>query len=183
MLVQHRVERLLDQTPRGGVSAHRRAYLSSNLHRLPSRLLHVEADASDRRRRRRAALRGQSALDLVAREVGALDEFLPRVERLSLVKCDVEGAELLAFRGAERLIGEHLPTVICEINPWFLEGFQIRLEELLGFFFGRGYQLYHYRQEGAGRGRLSEVPAEDVVEDNYVFVHPSRVDRLAAVLG
>ena len=116
-------------------------------------------------------------------EVVALDEFLPRVERLSLVKCDVEGAELLAFRGAARLIGEHLPTVICEINPWFLEGFQIRLEELLGFFFGRGYKLYHYRQGGAGRGRLREVRPEDVVEDNYVFVHPSRADRLAAVLG
>ena len=114
-------------------------------------------------------------------EVVALDEFLPSVERLSLVKCDVEGAELMAFRGAERLIGEHLPTVICEINPWFLEGFQIRLEELLGFFFSRGYKLYHYR--GAGRRRLTEVRPEEVVEDNYVFVHPSRADRLAAVLG
>ena len=77
------------------------------------------------------------------------------------------------------MIGEHLPTVICEINPWFLEGFGIALEALLGFFSERGYRLYHYRNEG-GQGRLREVAPEEVEEDNYVFIHPSRSERFAA---
>lgn len=136
----------------------------------------------DEREGREGQVRWEGTRDVTC-EVVALDEFLPQVEQLSLIKCDVEGAELMAFRGAERLIDEHLPTVICEINPWFLEGFGIRLEELLGFFFGRGYKLYHYRHDDSGRGRLREVRAEDVVEDNYVFVHPSRADRFATVLG
>ena len=115
-------------------------------------------------------------------EVVALDEFLPDVENLSLVKCDIEGAELLAFRGAERMISRHLPTVICEINPWFLEGFGITLGELLSFFSDKGYRLYHYTN-GGGAGRLREVPAGEVREDNYVFIHPARGDRFAALLG
>lgn len=112
----------------------------------------------------------------VVGEVVALDEYLPHVERVSLIKCDIEGAELLAFRGAEALIDAYRPTVICEINPWFLEGFGIRLEELTGFFAAKGYGLYHYRG-GEGRGRLRAVKREDVEEDNYIFLHPSRRER------
>jgi FkbM family methyltransferase len=114
-------------------------------------------------------------------EVVKLDDFLPEVESLSLIKCDIEGAELLAFRGAKKMIAKHLPSVICEINPWFLEGFGIRLDELLAFFSGQGYRLYHYRTE-AGRGILKPVEADQVVEDNYIFIHPNRLARFASLL-
>src|SRR2546423_539441 len=86
-------------------------------------------------------------------QVVAIDEFLPHVDRLALIKCDIEGAELYAFRGAEKTIDHHLPTVVCEINPWYLEGFGIRLDELTQFFFRKGYEIYHYRND-AGRGEL-----------------------------
>ena len=115
-------------------------------------------------------------------EVVKLDDFLPEVESLSLIKCDIEGAELLAFRGAKKMIAKHLPSVICEINPWFLEGFGIRLDELLAFFSEQGYRLYHYRTE-AGRGRLNPVEANQVVEDNYIFIHPGRLARFASLLA
>lgn len=111
-----------------------------------------------------------------------LDEFLPNIEQLSLIKCDVEGAELLAFRGARKLIANHLPSVICEINPWFLEGFGILLDELLAFFSDQGYRLYHYRRN-EGRSLLSLVEMKDVVEDNYVFIHPSRLERFSSILA
>jgi len=114
-------------------------------------------------------------------EVVKLDDFLPEVESLSLIKCDIEGAELLAFRGAKKMIAKHLPSVICEINPWFLEGFGIRLDELLAFFSEQGYRLYHYRTE-AGRGVLNPVEANEVMEDNYIFIHPSRLARFASLL-
>jgi hypothetical protein len=115
-------------------------------------------------------------------EVVKLDDFLPEVESLSLIKCDIEGAELPAFRGAKKMIAKHLPSVICEINPWFLEGFGIRLDELLAFFSEQGYGLYHYGTE-AGRGRLNPVEADQVVEDNYIFIHPSRLSRFSSLLA
>lgn len=110
-------------------------------------------------------------------EVIALDEFLPPLERLSLIKMDIEGAEMFALRGAVKTIDAHLPTVIIEINPWYLEGFKVPLSDLTGFFFDRGYELYHYRNGG-----LHRTPVEEIVEDNYVFIHPLRRERFAQLL-
>lgn len=118
----------------------------------------------------------------VACEVIRLDDFLPEIDELSLIKCDIEGAELFAFRGAKKLIGKHLPTVICEINPWFLEGFGVQLEELTGFFFDLGFRLYHYRTQD-GRAALFPVEIKDVVEDNYIFIHPQRSSRFSSILA
>ena len=114
-------------------------------------------------------------------EVIALDEFLPSVENLSLIKIDIEGAELLAFRGAETLISKHLPSIICEINPWFLEGFGIKLNELTDFFFSKGYQLYFYQVKGENKF-LRKIEVEEIVEDNYIFIHPTRAERFSALL-
>lgn len=44
-----------------------------------------------------------------------LDSLLER-STPHLVKIDVEGAELLCLRGAERLLGEIRPAVICEVS-------------------------------------------------------------------
>jgi FkbM family methyltransferase len=112
-------------------------------------------------------------------DVVALDQYLPRLRRLSLIKSDIEGAELLAFRGAARMIETHSPCVICEINPWFLDGFGLRLEDLIGFFSDRGYRMYSYTAEK----RLRQVSAlSDVVEDNYVFIHSKHMEPFAPLM-
>jgi FkbM family methyltransferase len=110
-------------------------------------------------------------------DVVSIDEFLPELSNLSLVKCDIEGADLFALRGARKTLEKHRPTVICEITPWFLEGFGLEIADLVGFFEELGYRLYKYED-----GKLIPTATEDVVEDNWVFVHPSRRDRLAKLL-
>ena len=115
-------------------------------------------------------------------EVVALDDFLASVASVSFIKCDIEGAELLAFRGAEELIRRCHPTVLCEINPWFLEGYGIPLAELCGFFSSKGYETFRYVAEGE-RKILKAVTEREIVEDNYFFVHPDRKERLAPFLG
>jgi FkbM family methyltransferase len=105
-------------------------------------------------------------------EVVRLDDFLPHLPDLSFLKCDIEGAELFAFRGAEQTIDRYFPTVLCEINPWFLDGFGIPLAELTDFFFRKDYRLYHYDE---GARRLEEMTdLAKIIEDNYVFIHPRR---------
>ena len=112
-------------------------------------------------------------------EAVALDDLLPQLGEVSLLKADVEGAELLALRGARRLLERDAPTVVTEINPWFLEGFGLTVADLTGFLGQRGYRLYRYL---TGPSRLEAVRREEVVEDNYVFVHPRRVERLKGLL-
>jgi|PersoiStandDraft_1058852.scaffolds.fasta_scaffold40742_2 FkbM family methyltransferase len=43
------------------------------------------------------------------------DEDIP--SRVSFIKIDVEGAEPFVFRGARRLLREHRPLILSEINP------------------------------------------------------------------
>jgi FkbM family methyltransferase len=111
-------------------------------------------------------------------EVVVLDDYLGELRDVSFIKCDIEGADLFAMRGATKIIERHHPTIVCEINPWFVEGFGLTVGELVGFFTQRGYQLYRYQQK-----QLRPTPVDQVEEDNWIFVHPDRRDRLASLLA
>jgi hypothetical protein len=112
-------------------------------------------------------------------EVVRLDDFLPTGTEIDFIKMDIEGAELLALRGAAGMIERSCPTVQCEINTWFLDGFGFKLDDLLGFFRVRGYRVFWWddRQQ-----RLVEPTLGEKVDDNYVFIHPRRLGRFAAVI-
>ena len=51
-------------------------------------------------------------------EVGAvsLDDFALTHPAPDFIKCDVEGAEVEVFRGAERLLKDKHPVIVCEIH-------------------------------------------------------------------
>jgi FkbM family methyltransferase len=46
-----------------------------------------------------------------------LDEVLATLDRLDLVKMDIEGHEPAALKGLSRLIARHRPTLVVEFNP------------------------------------------------------------------
>ena len=46
----------------------------------------------------------------------ALDDFIRTAPPPNAIQCDVEGAELEVFRGAEHLIATYRPWIICEIH-------------------------------------------------------------------
>ena len=63
---------------------------------------------------------------------------LPRPVRL--IKADIEGAEPLAFAGAERMLREDRPLILCEVNPVRLpEVAGISAREFIGQMHDRGY--------------------------------------------
>jgi FkbM family methyltransferase len=72
-----------------------------------------------------------------------LDGFCREVDvRPQVVKIDVEGAELLALRGATTLLGESSPAVILAVHPYWMPKGQspTQLVELLMSF---GYSLFN----------------------------------------
>jgi FkbM family methyltransferase len=115
-------------------------------------------------------------------EVVTVDDHLAGARNVTFLKCDIEGADLFALRGARKLLAEQRPTVVCEINPWFLEGFGLNTADLVQFFDGLGYVLYRYVGERAS-GRLRAWSPGAIEEDNWVFIHPSRLDRLRGLLA
>ncbi len=138
------------------------------------------ADRNDGR-----AGREREEADFPTREVDcdviAIDDYLLRLERLAFIKCDIEGAEIFALRGAVRAIETHHPTVVCEVNPWYLEGFGITTVELAGFFLERDYECYRWQpagDESKSGGFL--IAAEELGRGNVVFLHPERAERIAS---
>jgi len=111
-------------------------------------------------------------------DVIAIDDRLPDLTHVSLIKCDTEGADLFALRGAVKTIERHHPTVICEINGWFLDGFGLNVVDVVDFFDELGYAVYRY-----DAGKLHPTPLEKIAKGNFVFVHPERLDRMRPLLA
>lgn len=107
-------------------------------------------------------------------ELVALDDFLPSLNDISFVKCDVEGAELSAFTGFERTIALHQPTVLCEVERRHLTRLGFRREQVFAFFTDRGYRCFVWED-----GALVEFgDSRDLPDGNVIFVHPRRLDRV-----
>ena len=49
-------------------------------------------------------------------EAITLDEFAKTAPPPDFIKCDVEGAEVEVFRGAQKLLAEKRPVIVCEIH-------------------------------------------------------------------
>lgn len=112
-------------------------------------------------------------------DVVTIDEYVAGAERITLLKCDIEGADLYAMRGAKKTLEKHKPVVIIEITPWFLEGFGLEVTDVTSFFEGLGYRCYKYTDGGS----LVPTPPEAIVEDNWVFVHPENDARVKALFA
>jgi FkbM family methyltransferase len=94
--------------------------------------------------------------------VTTLDELADEIPRpVSLVKLDVEGAELRALRGATRLLDEARPDFIVELEPEHLERQGSSVAALQELFEAVGYVAYLIG-DGLTRVRGSwERPAGD----------------------
>ena len=76
-------------------------------------------------------------------KASALDGFLPRDLKVDLIKIDVEGWELHAFRGMERLIERNRRIrIVMEFSRLELERTKTDPRKLLSFFSRRGFAFY-----------------------------------------
>jgi FkbM family methyltransferase len=116
-----------------------------------------------------ASLRRQGWSDYDRAEVHAtrLDDALPGdLDRLDFVKIDVEGAELLAFRGAEKTIKRFRPVILMELNQAASRSFghdTLEAVELL-LSYHPDYRLrFMARHSGrwVGRGELKDGNIRD----------------------
>ncbi len=72
----------------------------------------------------------------------SLDTFLKNIDRIDVIKIDIEGAEYLAMKGAEKLIDKFSPIIISEYYPAAIRAVsQISGTEYLSFFVEHGYDI------------------------------------------
>jgi FkbM family methyltransferase len=108
-----------------------------------------------------------------------LDEVLATagLDRVDVVKLDVEGAELLVLEGAAVTLTQRRPILVLEADDLHQARYDATAADVLDLVRGYGYRVFRYR-----RGALEEVAGPVPGEDDYVFV-PEERDPPIAVRG
>jgi FkbM family methyltransferase len=95
------------------------------------------------------------------------DEGLDRVD---LLKIDVEGAELAVLAGAHRTLDRHRPLVLVESDDLHQARYDATAQDVLDAVVAHGYEVFRYR-----RGALDQLDGQVVAdEDDYVLVPSER---------
>lgn len=73
-----------------------------------------------------------------------LDGFFTKhsLERVDFIKCDVEGAELLVFKGAQKVLERYHPPILVEIEARHTRRFDYTPQDLDEFLRSFGYLLF-----------------------------------------
>jgi hypothetical protein len=102
-------------------------------------------------------------------DLSSLDELAEDWGRVSLVKIDVEGAELQVLRGMENLLKLHRPTLLVEITDTFLRSLGDNAEALLRYVTQHGYTCYVC---GGGEIKPLDEPLAAMPKQwNALFIH------------
>ncbi len=88
-----------------------------------------------------------------------------QIDRVDVIKADVEGAELAVLQGARATLERFRPRILCEIEDRHLHRYGKRPADVVEFLAELGYRMFTF-----GGGRLH--PADEVTagENNYVFL-------------
>lgn len=115
----------------------------------------------------------------VSCEMTTLDAALDGASGVSLLKLDIEGAELLALRGGGELLARERPAIVCEVDVEFLRGFDQKPGDLVSYLDNWDYEPHRYE---AGSRRLERVaePAR-IGHANVVFLTAAQRERLGSL--
>jgi hypothetical protein len=111
-----------------------------------------------------------------------LDTFVHEqgIDRVDLIKCDVEGSELLVLRGGMASIERHKPVIMLEMLRKWSRRFGYHPNDIIALLGGSGYQCWSFRDGG-----FTEVPSVDdaCTETNFFFLHADRHKPLLAEMA
>ena len=81
-------------------------------------------------------------------EMTTLDKWLKinNLNKIDFIKIDIEGAELLCFKGAIEMLKNAPPTILMECNEVWCKRFDYSVFDLLQFLHGFGYTFEQYEE-------------------------------------
>jgi len=119
-----------------------------------------------------ANLSEREDVELINCHVEKLDDFVIENElKVDFIKCDVEGAELFAFKGGLETIKRDKPIVFTEMLRKWSAKFNYHPNEIMSMFYKIGYQCFY-----CSRDRLVEIDTmtDDTIETNFFFLHAEK---------
>lgn len=115
---------------------------------------------------------GNENIKEVICKVKTLDTFAPIENKpVDFIKCDVEGAELLAFKGGVEAISKHLPIVFTEMLRKWTAKFNYHPNDIINLFTEMGYECFVIVDN-----KLKKfVHVDEYTNDtNYIFLHSQK---------
>ncbi len=98
-----------------------------------------------------------------------LDQWVDNQQLVpDFIKCDVEGAELLVFRGGRVTLEKHRPIVFAELLRKWSKPFGYHPNDMIAFFAELGYGCFAIGASGVTR--VTAV-TDATPETNYAFLH------------
>ena len=90
---------------------------------------------------------------------------------IDFLKCDVEGGELLVFKGAAKVISRDVPIIFSEMLRKWTAKFNYHPNDIIDFLSAFGYHCFVLSE---GKIRRFTVVDEGTKETNYLFLHPQK---------
>ena len=87
----------------------------------------------------------------------------------------MEGAELLVFKGAEKILSEARPVVMTELLRKWSKCFNYHPNDVISLFNKKNYVCYVIAD---GRLRPCGTITDDTVETNFFFLHKEEHQKL-----
>jgi len=114
------------------------------------------------------------------------DEIIPSIteEPISVIKIDVEGAELEVLKGLKNVIWKYKPVICCEILPIYSSEnttgrFRLQRQKNIEHFIEElDYRIYRILSEDKYQLKKSIEVHSDLQLTNYVFVHKDNTNFL-----
>lgn len=74
---------------------------------------------------------------------------------MDVIKCDIEGGEFPAMRGAERILRRDAPVLVLEIDRRFIPRIDYQPSDLFNFLTGLGYRWQWFAGDACNLARTS----------------------------
>jgi len=93
------------------------------------------------------------------------------IQQLDFIKCDVEGAELLTFKGGIKTIKEYKPIIFAELLRKWSAKFDYHPNEVIELLKSIGYKCFFVN---GNRLQKIERISDDTIETNFFFLHQEK---------
>jgi len=115
---------------------------------------------------------GTDKAQSVTCNVETVDKFVSEKNlQVDFIKCDVEGAELLVFKGAKEAIQKFKPVVFSEMLRKWTSKFDYHPNDIIHFFRSLGYSPFVIGNDMLKPFTLVDDTSQ---ETNYVFLHDEK---------
>jgi FkbM family methyltransferase len=106
-------------------------------------------------------------------EANTLDNFVKEknISKLDFIKCDVEGAEFLVYKGGPETFAKHQPIIFTEMLRKWAAKFGYHPNDIIDYFKQFGYNCYTSHD---GKLKPFGKVEESTMETNYFFLHPEK---------